>query len=229
MFQFSNGLPVRQTIRFGQSRILCSQNTFFVFATPIKTWGNTVSLNSVCCLVRWWIRQAWKKKTKQNRNARTIKHRLFWGVKSLIYVQKPTVRHKLKKHKMTAQPPYVKHSLWASGCWPRGQANWPKRRSSCWNMTFSNPWISTKFCLIEWRVVIIEEGSSIILTNFEYFYLTSSTKKVVYTHLSCVNIWQIFSFICLVGLNEYYFSAMYLLPLLTCYGSSLIRNNIEWF
>ena len=59
MFQFSNGLPVRQTIRFGQSRILCSQNTsfvfakhvfcvrktrflcsqntFFVFATPIKT------------------------------------------------------------------------------------------------------------------------------------------------------------------------------------------------
>ena len=35
MFQFSNGLPVRQTIRFGQSRILCSQNTFFVFAKHV--------------------------------------------------------------------------------------------------------------------------------------------------------------------------------------------------
>ena len=35
MFQFSNGLPVRQTIRFGQSRILCSQNMFFVFAKHV--------------------------------------------------------------------------------------------------------------------------------------------------------------------------------------------------
>ena len=35
MFQFSNGLPVRQTTRFGQSRILCSQHTFFVFAKHV--------------------------------------------------------------------------------------------------------------------------------------------------------------------------------------------------
>ena len=42
MFQFFNGLPVRQTIRFGQSRILCSQNTFFVFAKHVFVFAKHV-------------------------------------------------------------------------------------------------------------------------------------------------------------------------------------------
>ena len=52
-----------------KTRFLCSQNTFFVFATPIKTWGNTVSLKLCvlsCSLVNTSSMEE-KNKAKQKR------------------------------------------------------------------------------------------------------------------------------------------------------------------